>query len=99
MNEQIEKILEMLKIFRSIEFETVKGTNCFEQKREDYATVLDNHDTGGYRLKVYHKGKYKRISKFTFNNLYVYEAEIIGNIHDNKMEELRKAFMEVYKNE
>lgn len=25
MNEQIEKILEMLKIFRSIEFETVKA--------------------------------------------------------------------------
>ncbi len=53
------------------------------EKRKDYAVVLRNLTTGGYKLKVYHNGKYKRISKFSVGNLFCYEAEVIGNIHDN----------------
>lgn len=49
----------------------------------DTAIVLEDEKTGGYRLKVYHNGKYKRISKFDFNHLIYYQAEVIGNIHDN----------------
>ena len=53
------------------------------QKREDIALVEYDSKTGGYRLKVYNNGKYKRISKFTKNHLWAYDAEVIGNKWDN----------------
>lgn len=52
-------------------------------KRIDVAIVMRDDKTGGYRLKVYHKGKYKRISIFSKNHLFNYSAEIIGNIHEH----------------
>lgn len=57
---------------------------CIEHKREDVAIVQYAYNTGGYKLKVYHNGKYKRIAKFDFLHIcYWYDAVIIGNIHDN----------------
>lgn len=54
-----------------------------EPKRKDCAVVQEDKNTGGYRLKVYHEGKYKRISKFDVNHIqFHYRAEVIGNIHD-----------------
>ena len=50
---------------------------------EDCAVVLRDTETGGYKLKVYHKGKNKCISKFAVGHLIVYKAEVIGNIYDN----------------
>lgn len=52
-------------------------------ERTDLAIVLDDQKTGGYRLKVYHKGNYKRISKFSFNHLIYYKAKVVGNMYDN----------------
>lgn len=52
-------------------------------ERTDLAIVLDDEKTGGYRLKVYHKGNYKRISKFSFNHLIYYKAKVVGNMYDN----------------
>ena len=51
--------------------------------REDIALVEYDSKTGGYRLKVYNNGKYKRISKFTKNHLWAYNAEVVGNKWDN----------------
>lgn len=70
---------------------TVKGDwiqddngNYKEPKRIDHAVVKEDKNTGGYKLKVYHNGKYKRISRFTSTHIYCYyRAEVIGNIHDN----------------
>lgn len=53
------------------------------ETREDYALVLRDYKTGGWRLKVYHNGKYKRISNFTKGKLVCYHAKIVGNIWDN----------------
>lgn len=53
------------------------------REREDCALVLPDYHTGGYRLKVVHKGKYKRIAKFASGHLSIYKAEIIGNKWDN----------------
>ncbi len=53
------------------------------REREDCALVLPDYHTGGYRLKVVHKGVYKRIAKFASGHLSIYKAEIIGNKWDN----------------
>lgn len=47
---------------------------------EGFAIVLGDSATGGYKLRVYRKGEYSRIS-FTIANLLLYKAEIIGNIY------------------
>ena len=81
-----KKIFEgnILKIISSVKGGIIDDTRAFESvKREDYAVVLWDCKTGGYKLKVYHKGKYKRISKFAVGHLFVYNAEVIGNIYDN----------------
>ena len=81
-----KKIFEgdILKIISSVKGEIVGNTRTFKSvEREDCAVVLWNYKTGGYKLKVYHNGKYKRISKFTIGHLWVYKAEVIGNIYDN----------------
>lgn len=76
---------DILKIVSSVKGGLVENTRFFEsEKRIDYAVVLQDNKTGGYRLNVYNKGKYKRNSKFTKWNLIYYKAEIIGNINDNK---------------
>lgn len=61
----------------------VKGANGNAEEREDIALVERDKKTGGYRLKVYNNGKYKRISKFSENHLLAYKAEVIGNKWDN----------------
>lgn len=81
-----KKIFEgdILKIVSSVKGGLVENTRFFEsEKRIDYAVVLQDDKTGGYRLNVYNKGKYKRNSKFTRGNLICYEAEVIGNIYDS----------------
>lgn len=61
----------------------VRGLSGFEHnERIDCAIVLPDIVTGGFRLKVYHNGKYKRISKFSRGNLCCYKAKVIGNIYD-----------------
>ena len=81
-----KKIFEgdILKIVSSVKGRLVENTRFFEsEKRIDYAVVLQDDKTGGYRLNVYNKGKYKRNSEFTRGNLICYEAEVIGNIYDS----------------
>lgn len=81
-----KKIFEgdILKIVSSVKGGLVENTRFFEsEKRIDYAVVLQDDKTGGYRLNVYNKGKYKRNSEFTRGNLICYEAEVIGNIYDS----------------
>lgn len=81
-----KKIFEgdIVKIISIIRGEMIGNTRTFKsEEREDCAVVLLDYKTGGYKLKVYHKGKYKRISKFTIAHLWGYEAEVIGNIYDN----------------
>lgn len=81
-----KKIFEgdVLKIISSVKGEIMDNTCAFQSaKREDCAVVLWNYKTGGYKLKVYHKGKYKRIANFAIGHLCVYNAEVIGNIYDN----------------
>ncbi len=81
-----KKIFEgdILKIISSVQGEVIGYTRAFKsEKREDCAVVLWDYKTGGYKLKVYHKGKYKRIAKFATGHLFVYKAEVIGNIYDN----------------
>lgn len=81
-----KKIFEgdILKIISSVQGEIMDNTRAFQSaKREDCAVVLWDYKTGGYKLKVYHKGKYKRIAKFAIGHLFVYKAEVIGNIYDN----------------
>ena len=52
-------------------------------QREDQALVEWDKKNTGFRLKVYNKGKYKRIARFCRSHLIAYEAVVIGNIHDN----------------
>lgn len=76
---------DILKIISSVKGEIDDYTRfCKSVNREDYAVVLRDNKTGGYKLKVYHEGKYKRIAKFAVGHLIVYKAEVIGNIYDNK---------------
>lgn len=86
-----KKIFEgdILRIFTSVENKNrdpydIYGNEPWSVKREDYAIVERDLVTSGFRLKVYHDGKYKRISKFDTGHLSVYDAEIVGNIWDNK---------------
>lgn len=82
-----KKIFEgdILKIISSVKGEIMDNTRAFQSaKREDCAVVLWHYKTGGYKLKVYHKGKYKRIAQFTIGHLCVYNAEVIGNIYDKE---------------
>lgn len=75
---------DILKIISSVQGEIDDYTRLAHSvKREDCAVVLRDDKTGGYKLKVYHKGKYKRIAKFAVGHLIVYKAEVIGNIYDN----------------
>lgn len=75
---------DILKIISSVKGEIIDNTRAFKSvEREDCAVVLWDCKTGGYKLKVYHKGKYKRISKFAIGHLFVYKAEVIGNCWDN----------------
>ncbi len=75
---------DILKIISSIRSEIIDNTHAFgSEKREDCAIVLWDYKTGGYKLKVYHEGKYKRIARFSIGHLCVYKAEVIGNIYDN----------------
>ena len=75
---------DVLKIISSVQGEIMDNTRAFQSvKREDCAVVLWDYKTGGYKLKVYHKGKYKRIANFAIGHLRVYNAEVIGNIYDN----------------
>lgn len=79
-----KKIFEgdIIKIISTVKGEIINNTRTFKsEKRGDYAVVLWDYKTGGYKLKVYHKGEYKRISKFTIGHLWCYEAEVIGNIY------------------
>lgn len=78
-------ILKITSTVRGKQIDDGLGICCgFEsEKRQDYAIVLHDNTTGGYRLKVIHNGKYKRIAKFTIGHLSIYNAEVIGNIHDN----------------
>lgn len=81
-----KKIFEgdILKIISSVQGEIINNTRAFKSvKREDCASVLWNYKTGGYKLKVYHNGKYKRIATFAIGHLCVYNAEVIGNCWDN----------------
>lgn len=82
-----KKIFEgdVLKIISSVKGKIMDNTRAFQSaKREDCAVVLWNYKTGGYKLKVYHKGKYKRIANFAIGHLCVYNAEVIGNIYDKE---------------
>ena len=53
-------------------------------EREDVALVEFDRKNCCYRLKVYNKGKYKRIAKFKRGHLCAYQAKVVGNIYDNK---------------
>lgn len=91
-----KKIFEgdILKIMTTVKGDWIdENGNYKEPKRIDYAVVQEDKNTGGYKLKVYHNGKYKRIAKFTLTHIYCYyKAEVIGNIHDNPelLEEVEK---------
>ena len=61
----------------------VRGAKAEGEKRQDIAEVQYNGNTGGFKLRVYHDGKYKRISKFSAGHLCAYDAEVIGNKWDN----------------
>lgn len=75
---------DILKIISSIRSEIIDNTHAFgSEKRKDCAIVLWDYKTGGYKLKVYHEGKYKRIARFSIGHLCVYKAEVIGNIYEN----------------
>lgn len=76
----VNDVLEIISKIRIWDDDTFDYANV---ERTDLAIVLDDEKTGGYRLKVYHKGNYKRISKFSFNHLIYYKAKIVGNIYDN----------------
>lgn len=83
-----KKIFEgdILKIITTVNGEWVQDENgnYKELKRIDCAVVQEDKNTGGYKLKVYHNRKYKRISRFNSTHIYCYyKAEVIGNIHDN----------------
>lgn len=83
-----KKIFEgdILKIESTVKGEPIEAKyGIYEQcKRIDYAVVQEDEKTGGYKLKVYHNGRYKRIAKFDVAHIYFYyKAEVIGNIHDN----------------
>lgn len=86
-----EKVFEgdILRILTSVENKNrdpydINSTEPWSVTREDYAIVDCEFKTGGFRLKVYHNGKYKRIAKFDAGHLSVYNAEIVGNIWENK---------------
>lgn len=83
-----KKIFEgdILSITTTVKGDWVKDDNgnYKETTRIDYAVVQEDKNTCGYKLKVYHNGKYKRISKFTLTHIYrYYKAEVIGNVYDN----------------
>ena len=79
---------DILKIISTVKNEEVingigNSYGFTSREREDCAIVLPDYHTGGYRLKVVHKGVYKRIAKFASGHLSIYKAEVIGNIYDN----------------
>lgn len=77
---------DILKIITTIKSDWIKDENgnYKEPKRTDCAIVQEEKDTCGYKLKVYHNGKYKRIARFNITHIRCYyKAEVIGNIHDN----------------
>lgn len=78
-------ILQITSTVRGKQIDNGLGICCgFEsEKRQDYGIVLHDNHTGGYRLKVIHNGKYKRVAKFASGHLSIYNAEVVGNIYDN----------------
>lgn len=83
-----KKIFEgdIVRITTTVKTDWIKDENgnYKELKRTDCAIVQHDKNTGGYKLKVYNKGIYKRIAKFDLVHIgYYYGAEVIGNIHDN----------------
>lgn len=77
---------DILKIITTVKGDWTKDENgnYKEPKRTDCGVVQEDQNTGGYKLKVYHNGKYKRVSKFDVVHIRChYKAEVIGNIHDN----------------
>ena len=83
-----KKIFEgdIVRITTTVKTDWIKDENgnYKEPKRTDCAIVQHDKNMGGYKLKVYYSGKYKRISKFDFVHIRCYyNAEVIGNIHDN----------------
>ena len=83
-----KKIFEgdIVRITTTVKTDWIKDENgnYKELKRTYCAIVQHDKNTGGYKLKVYYRGKYKRISKFDFVHIRCYyNAEVIGNIHDN----------------
>ena len=83
-----KKIFEgdIVRITTTVKTDWIKDENgnYKEPKRTDCAIVQHDKNTGGYKLKVYNKGIYKRIAKFDLVHIgYYYGAEVIGNIHDN----------------
>lgn len=82
-----KKIFEgdILKIITAVKGDWIIDENGHykEPKREDCGIVQEDKKTSGYKLKVYHNGKYKRIAKYDIAHICYYDAKVIGNIYDN----------------
>lgn len=76
-------ILKIISTVRNKEYDWYDIDSKASVEREDYAIVEWDTKNTGYRLKVYHDGKYKRIARFCVGHLNAYQAKVVGNIWDN----------------
>ena len=76
-------ILKIISTVRNKNYDWYDINSNSSIEREDYAIVEWDEKNTGYRLKVYHDGKYKRIARFCVGHLIAYQAQVVGNIWDN----------------
>lgn len=76
-------ILKIISTVRNKDYDWYDINSNSSLEREDYAIVEWDEKNTGYRLKVYHNGKYKRIARFCVGHLIAYQAQVVGNIWDN----------------
>ena len=75
-------ILKIISTVRNKEYDWYDIDSTASVEREDYAIVEWDTKNTGYRLKVYHNGKYKRIARFCVGHLIAYQAQVVGNLWD-----------------
>lgn len=76
-------ILKIISTVRNKNYDWYDINSDSSLERQDYAIVEWDEKNTGYRLKVYHDGKYKRIARFCVGHLIAYQAQVVGNIWDN----------------